>query len=71
MFLVVEPESGTGSIEVSVDGEISRDTPDVAGGVVTPRESRLYHLVGLEEAGEHVLRLRVQGKLRLFAFTFG
>jgi hypothetical protein len=36
-----------------------------------PEESRLYQLVGLQKTGTHLLRLDVQGRLRLFAFTFG
>jgi len=39
--------------------------------VLLPVESRLYHLVGLESAGEHTLELDVDGNVRLFAFTFG
>jgi len=71
VFLVVEPEQRGGSISVQVDGTPGGDTADVTSGVVTPRESRMYQLVGLAHAGPHVLRLDVHGKMRLFAFTFG
>ncbi len=71
VFLVVEPESPGGRIEVRVDGRPAADTPDVKGGVLRPDGSRLYQLVGLEQPGAHVLRLEVSGRLRLFAFTFG
>lgn len=40
-------------------------------GRLVPAESRLYQLAGLPQAGAHLLRLEVKGKLRLFAFTFG
>jgi thiol-disulfide isomerase/thioredoxin len=71
LFLVVEPEDGYGSLVVSLDGKPGPDTADVKGGVVKPQASRLYHLVALPKGGEHLLRLDVRGKLRLFAFTFG
>jgi hypothetical protein len=70
VFLVIEPE-GEGSVQVRVDGEVSRDTGDVVNGSFSPDESRLYQLVGLRAAGEHLLRLEVEGEMRLFAFTFG
>jgi len=70
VFLVIEPD-GSGRVKVSVDGKVSRDTADVKDGVLLAGESRLYQLVGLRRAGEHVLRLEVEGNLRLFAFTFG
>jgi cytochrome c biogenesis protein CcdA/thiol-disulfide isomerase/thioredoxin len=71
VFLVIEPEEAGGMIQVRVDGRVAGDTADVKGGVLVPGESRLYQLVGLPRAGEHVLDLKVEGKLRLFAFTFG
>jgi len=71
VFLVIEPAGGDGRIDVRVDGKPVRDTDDVHDGVLLPNESRLYHLVERPEPGEHVLRLEVNGKLRLFAFTFG
>jgi thiol-disulfide isomerase/thioredoxin len=75
VFLVVEPEAPGGTIRVRLDGRPAPDTPDVRQGLVEPGSSRLYHLVALGEPGTqtqlHVLRLEVQGRLRLFAFTFG
>lgn len=71
VFLVVEPEEPGGRIAVSLDGRRAPNTADVGGGLLLPEASRLYQLVGLEESGEHVLRLEVEGRLRLFAFTFG
>jgi cytochrome c biogenesis protein CcdA/thiol-disulfide isomerase/thioredoxin len=71
VYLVVESGSGGGSIEARVDGSPAADTPDVIKGIARPAESRLYQLVNLPSGGEHLLRLVVKGRLRLFAFTFG
>lgn len=71
VYLVVQPESGDGTIRVSVDGSPPTDTADDRNGVVRPKQSRLYHLVGLEKPGEHLLELQVSKGMRLFAFTFG
>jgi len=71
VFLVIEPAASGGKITVSVDGTPGADTADVRNGVLSPRESRMYQLVALKQAGTHLLRLDVQGKVRLFAFTFG
>ncbi len=71
VFLVIEPGGPDGKIAVSVDGKPGGDTADVSNGVLSPRESRMYQVVGLKRAGPHLLRLDVRGKVRLFAFTFG
>jgi cytochrome c biogenesis protein CcdA/thiol-disulfide isomerase/thioredoxin len=71
VYLVIEPAGSGGIVTVLVDGKPVSDTADVRGGVLLPRESRLYHLVAEDEPGEHVLSLEVSGELRLFAFTFG
>ncbi len=71
VFLVIEPMRAGGKIAVFLDGKASSDTPDVKNGVLMARESRLYQLVGLASSGPHVLRLRVESGLKLFAFTFG
>jgi cytochrome c biogenesis protein CcdA/thiol-disulfide isomerase/thioredoxin len=71
VFLVVEPQEAGGSIEVAVDGKPGEDTADVQNGTLRPQDSRLYELVALPRQAEHVLRLEVKGRLRLFAFTFG
>ncbi len=71
VFLVIEPQERGGSVSVKVDGSAAPNTADVNNGVLEPRESRMYQLVGLSAPGPHVLRLDVKGKLRLFAFTFG
>jgi thiol-disulfide isomerase/thioredoxin len=71
VFLVMEPGPAGGRIDVSVDGKGAGDTTDVKNGVLAPKESRMYQLVALKQAGPHLLRLEVYGKVRLFAFTFG
>jgi cytochrome c biogenesis protein CcdA/thiol-disulfide isomerase/thioredoxin len=71
VYLVVEPEGPGGSIRVDLDGSPAPETQDVRQGLLEPGSSRLYRLVALGEAGAHVLRLEVRGRLRLYAFTFG
>ena len=71
VFLVIEPADESGTVRVFLDGAPGADTDDVQNGLIIPNESRLYHLVALDNSGEHTLRLEVQGELRLFAFTFG
>jgi len=71
VFLVVQPESGTGTIRVTVDGATPRNTSDDKNGIIRPDRSRLYQIVGLDKPGEHLLQLKVSEGLRLFAFTFG
>ncbi len=71
VFLVISPHGAGGSISVQIDGRPGGDTPDVKGGVLVPRESRLYQVVDLPQSGAHLLRLMVKGDLRLYAFTFG
>ena len=44
---------------------------DVAAGVATIDEQRLYRLVDLPEAGEHTLTLRFEPGIAGYAFTFG
>jgi hypothetical protein len=71
VYLVVEPVSGGGSIAVSLDGAWPAEASDLTKGVLVPEIGRLYHIVSLESAAPHVLKLDVKGSLRLFAFTFG
>lgn len=53
----------SGKIEVLVDDEIVDS--------FIPMENKMYNIVNLKKQEEHTLKLRVEGKLRLFAFTFG
>ena len=63
VFMVIEPlDSGT-LIEVKLDGH--------EAGEIQPEESRLYQLLDLQKAGEHLLELRISGYARLYTFTFG
>ena len=71
IFLVVEPRGSGSSFTVEIDGKLAGDTVDVRGGVLNPRESRLYHLASFGEPGEHTLILSIEGHVRLYTFTFG
>ena len=65
VYLVIEPEGKGGKIEIQLDGK------PVENGVIYPVESKLYPLINLPESGKHLLKLKVEGQLRLFSFTFG
>ncbi len=71
IFLVVEPRGSGSSFTVEIDGKLAGDTVDVQGGVLHPKESRLYHLASFGEPGEHTLILSIEGHVRLYTFTFG
>ena len=71
IFIVVEPKDNESIFTVELDGKIAGDTVDVQGGVLNPRESRLYHLASFGEPGEHTLVLSIEGHVRLYTFTFG
>lgn len=71
VFLVIEPAGEGGRIEVMLDGEPAPDNEDVTAGKLMPDESRVYRLVDLPRAGNHLLTLKVDGNLKLYAFTFG
>ncbi len=71
VYLVIEPIGETGWIEVLIDGVKAGDNPDLEDGILKPVESRLYQLINLNKAGSHILNIKVHGKLKLFAFTFG
>lgn len=76
VFLVMRPTSPDATrVRVILDGEIvGEDTAgkDVVDGVVTVDTDRLYKLINLPEPGQHILELQfLDGKIELFAFTFG
>ncbi|MGH0053894.1 MAG: cytochrome c biogenesis protein DipZ [Sphaerochaetaceae bacterium] len=71
IYLVAEPLDENSSIDVEIDGMPGRDTADVKDGVLKPQESRLYHLSSFEESSEHMLKLKIEGQVRLYTFTFG
>ncbi len=71
VYLVVDPEGRVGTIRITVDGSTPPDTADVRGGLLSPREPRMYHVATVEPGSLRVLRLEVDGGMKLFAFTFG
>jgi hypothetical protein len=61
-------------LRVYLDGQPIADADagdDVAGGVATVSEQRLYRLVDLPEGGRHSLELRFDPGVEGYAFTFG
>lgn len=75
VFLVMRSRSYQPHVEVRLDGESLSNIvagEDVTNAVVTVNEDRLYKLINLDEAGEHVLELKfLDGGVELYAFTFG
>lgn len=71
VYLVVEPVEENGNIIVRLDGKRVLATKDIKDGILVPDKSRLYELISLPESGPHILNLQINGRLRLFAFTFG
>jgi cytochrome c biogenesis protein CcdA/thiol-disulfide isomerase/thioredoxin len=71
IFLVIEPLDETSELSIMLDGLPGEDTEDVRHGVLRPEESRLYHLGSFDESSEHLLKLIIEGHVRLYSFTFG
>jgi len=71
VYLVIEKADEDGWLEVLNDGTAVNETGDVVRGLLKVDDSRLYELVSLPEAGPHSLTLKIHGRLKLFAFTFG
>jgi cytochrome c biogenesis protein CcdA/thiol-disulfide isomerase/thioredoxin len=63
VFLVLGAGNRPGSVEVALDGKPRR--------TLTVTENRLYELVRLPRAGDHVLTLRLGPGTEAYAFTFG
>lgn len=75
VFLVLHPVGKQDSIKVFLDGkpvDVTNQGSDVVNGVVRISEPRLYELVNLKNAGEHLLKLEWQSDgIQAYAFTFG
>lgn len=76
VFLVLRrPASGAGLVKVFMDGKLVDVFPsgaDVKEGVVTVDQDRLYNLIQLKNAENHLLRLEfLTPGIEAFAFTFG
>lgn len=75
VFLVVRTNGGSGKARVYLDGKLIGQTEagdDVKSSTVTVESDRLYNLVKLPGAGNHLLKLEfLDNKLELYAFTFG
>jgi cytochrome c biogenesis protein CcdA/thiol-disulfide isomerase/thioredoxin len=74
VFLVMGSPGGERRVEVRLDGEPvrARDAgADVSGGEVAVGEQRLYRLLDLGRAEQHVLTLEFEPGVSGYAFTFG
>jgi hypothetical protein len=72
VYLVIRPGSSTGTVKVFLDNkEVSSKETVVIDGVVAIDQDRLYHLIHLDQVGEHTLRLEFAPGIAVFAFTFG
>ena len=76
VYLVLKPGSSKSTrVKVLLDGkpvDMQTAGSDVQNGVVTVDTDRLYNLINLPEAGDHILRLEFQTPgTQTFAFTFG
>ncbi|MBN2625172.1 MAG: redoxin domain-containing protein [Spirochaetales bacterium] len=69
-FVVLESLEEGSRISVTIDGLPAGDTADVSGGLLVPGQSGLYRLMETGESSEHLLQLRIQGRVRLYTFTF-
>jgi hypothetical protein len=74
VYLVAEASTPV-SVEVYLDGKPvdgSAGADVGSDGTILVGESRLFKLVKNPNAGEHILKLHIEGKgLRAYAFTFG
>jgi cytochrome c biogenesis protein CcdA/thiol-disulfide isomerase/thioredoxin len=74
VFLVLGSPEEPHTVEVLLDGEPIADSAagdDVHAGRAEVSEQRLYRLVELPDAGEHLLELRFEPGISGYAFTFG
>jgi hypothetical protein len=74
VFLVLGSPGRPRTMRVLLDGKPIADRlagPDVHGGIAKITHQRLYRLVDLPQAGQHVLALHPQAGIEGYAFTFG
>jgi cytochrome c biogenesis protein CcdA/thiol-disulfide isomerase/thioredoxin len=74
VFLVLGAEDDPGDVRVLLDGEPVADGDageDVSGATAHIAEQRLYRLVDLPTAGDHMLTLEFDPGVTGYAFTFG
>jgi hypothetical protein len=74
VFLVMGSPDRERKVEVLLDGKPIPDRlagPDVEDGIARVGEERLYRLIDLGEASEHVFTLRFERGISGYAFTFG
>ena len=74
VYLVINTNSNS-EIQVSLDGKVvdtSTEGTDVKQGTIVVESNRLYHLIKLPKAEDHILRLQfLDDNASVYAFTFG
>lgn len=74
VYLVINTTSNS-EIQVSLDGKVVDTTvagEDVKQGTVVVESNRLYHLIKLPKAEDHILKLQfLDDNASVYAFTFG
>lgn len=75
VYLVMRPQKELGQVKVLLDHEQVKENAageDVDAGIVPVTEDRLYNLIRLTKADNHLLQLEfLDDNLEVFAFTFG
>jgi len=72
VFLVMRSKDQPGKMKVHVDGEMKYFGEDNINGEVVVESDRLYKLIKLPSATQHILRLEFSdSNIEVFAFTFG
>ena len=64
---------GNAKIVIKRDGELVGQVGgrDVIDNEIVINQEKLYHLIGDENLGEHIIEIEIEGNLEVYAFTFG
>ena len=72
VFIVMRSKGSPSKVRVYLDDEVRYLGVDSKDGVVIVDSDRLYKLINLPIAGQHILRMEFEDEnAELYAFTFG
>jgi len=72
VFLVMRPVNGSGQVRVALDGASTYLGSDTQNAIINVDTDRLYKLINLPNAGNHILDLEfLDDNVEVYAFTFG